>query len=94
MVPQLGKFSMMLSFWVEESAQTDRPRFLLPFDHHLRKINEAPISACDPADGLRRNPGSESEPSATFGTVGSPNEFWNIGRPTKPTAELHLAPRQ
>src|SRR5215471_4319741 len=38
---------------IRGSAQTDRPRFLLPFDHHLRKIDEAPIAACDPRDGSR-----------------------------------------
>jgi hypothetical protein len=39
---------------IRRRAQTDLPRFFLPFDHHPRKIDEAPISACDPADGLRR----------------------------------------
>jgi hypothetical protein len=39
---------------IRRSAQIGPPGFLLPFDHHLRKIDEAPISASDPADGLRR----------------------------------------
>ena len=40
---------------IQHSAQTDPRRFFLPFDHHLRKITEAPISACAPPDGIRRN---------------------------------------
>jgi hypothetical protein len=37
-----------------DTAQADAQRFFLPFEHHLRKIIEAPISACVPADGMRR----------------------------------------
>jgi len=39
---------------IQHSAQTDPRRFFLPFDVHLRKITEAPISACAPADRMRR----------------------------------------
>jgi hypothetical protein len=39
---------------IRHGAQTDPRRFFLQFDHHLRKITEAPISACAPADGIRR----------------------------------------
>jgi hypothetical protein len=40
---------------IRHGAQTDLRRFFLPFDHHLRRIIEAPNPACAPADGMRRN---------------------------------------
>lgn len=36
------------------TAQIDTQRFFLLFDHHLRKITEAPISAYASADGMWR----------------------------------------
>ncbi len=39
---------------IQHSAQTEVRRFVLAFDVHPRKIDEAPISACAPADGMRR----------------------------------------
>jgi hypothetical protein len=46
----------LLTAWpiIRHSPQSNLPRLFLPFDHHLRKIAEAPISACAPADGTRR----------------------------------------
>jgi len=46
----------LLTAWLitTPSVQTDPRRFFLPFDHHLGKITEAPISAAAaPADGMR-----------------------------------------
>jgi hypothetical protein len=52
--PRLTACLVMPWLIIRHAAQTDLRRFFLPFDHRLRKITEAPISACAPADEMRR----------------------------------------
>jgi hypothetical protein len=52
--PRLTACLVTARLIIRHSTQTDTQRFSLPFNCHLRKITEAPISACAPADGTRR----------------------------------------
>ena len=52
--PRLTASLLTAGLIIRHGAQTDPPRFFLPFDHRLQTITEAPISAHASADGMRR----------------------------------------
>jgi len=89
---------------IRRSTQTDLPRFFLPFAHHLRKMTEALISACAPADGGLRSrvaltlrsacagaaPRCHGHPGHARARAGCP---WHVAMPTSRSALPRLTGR-